>query len=99
MKECKKFYSLQLTGIFGYITIVIKYKKTRSTEPKKLNCLKSLKILPTPPLITRECATKPTEMTSLKNFKWRTRKERPNQSINNGDMECLSLTIYVVFFR
>ncbi len=28
----------------------------------------------------------PSEMASLSNFKWQTRKKRPNRSTNNGNM-------------
>ena len=52
---------------------------------QKLSSLKSL-IIPPPPLITRECAMKTSEMALLSNSKWQTRKERPYRSTNNGDM-------------
>ncbi len=82
MRERRHFHS-----IIGLIPseVFVRYSKLviklSPQGPRKLSSIKSLKIQPLP-LKTRKCAMKLSEMASLSNSN---RKERPNQSKNNGD--------------
>ena len=55
-------------------------------EPQKQSSLKSFKIQ-NPPPIPGLSLLHPSEMAFFAKSKWQNRKERPNRSTNNGDMD------------